>query len=246
MILHVDPNAPWYAKAAADAALAAHVGGGMLGIAAGFVTVAARKGGGLHRGSGAVFFWSLLVAYAVGAAVAPLIKQPGNMVGGSLAIYLLLTGWMTVRRPAGEPGRSPTRAFIGVAIVGALLLPFAAIVAVVPQLLGGVPYSVFLILAVACALAALSDWRVSRHGGLAGPARLRRHLWRMSTAFAMGTGSLFIGQPKVFPPAVRGSPLLILLAVAPLLVMAVWLNRTKTRPPAAKAVPLAPIREALS
>src|SRR5438045_1662075 len=115
MILHLSPDAPWIARAAADTALVAHIGGGMLGIAAGFV-----------------------------------------------------------------------------------------------------------------ALAAPADRRVIRSGGLTGPARIRRHLWRMCLAMFVGTGSLFIGQPKVFPEWLRGSPILWLLAFAPLAAMAFWLTRTRS------------------
>src|SRR5581483_5224408 len=100
------------------------------------------------------------------------IHQPGNVAGGTLAIYLLLTGWMTVRRPAGPPSETRAR----VIRAAGFLVVLAAAVAIAPQALG--VSAAFLALAAACGLAVLSDRRVANAGGLVGPARLRRHLWR--------------------------------------------------------------------
>jgi len=41
----------------------------------------------------------------------------------------------------------------------------------------------------------------------------------------IATGSFFLGQQKVMPHAVRGSPILFVLAFAPLAVMLFWLVR---------------------
>lgn len=182
MILHLSPDAPWIARAAADTALFAHIGGGILGVAAGFVALAARKGQTIHRAAGTAFFAAMLIAYAVGAAVAPLIHQPGNTFGGLMAIYLLVSGRSAARRPArGDDAR-----------------------------------------------------------------RIRRHLWRMCAAMFIGTGSLFLGQPKIFPEGLRGSPILWILAFAPLAAMAFWLIRIRAHRPAHPADPFTPPQEAVS
>src|SRR5262249_60362544 len=65
--LPVDPNAPLLIRAAADAVLWTHIGGGSAGIASGFVAVLARKGGWWHRKAGTVFFGSMLLMAGVGA-----------------------------------------------------------------------------------------------------------------------------------------------------------------------------------
>jgi hypothetical protein len=54
--------------------------------------------------------------------------------------------------------------------------------------------------------------------------RIRRHLWRMCFAFFIATGSFFLGQQRVMPVAVRGSPVLFALAFAPFAVMLFWLT----------------------
>jgi len=247
VILHLAPDAPLVARWAADAALFGHIGGGVAGIGAGYVTVAARKGGPLHRAAGKAFIFAMGVAYAIGAIVAPMIHQPGNSFGGVFAIYLIVTGWIAVRRPAGDVGRIETGAMLAAAASGIVLLAMALLSVVSPRILGGVPWPVFVILAAICALAARADLSAIRQGGLAGAARLRRHIWRMSAAFFFGTGSLFLGQPRVFPPGLRGSLPLIALALAPLAIMAFWLIRHRTPRPSARPVAGAlPAQEALT
>jgi hypothetical protein len=66
----------------------------------------------------------------------------------------------------------------------------------------------------------LLDVRMLAHGGFAGAARTTRHLTRMCLAMFMATSSFFLGQAKLFPPAVRESGVLrvpVLLVVAGLL-----------------------------
>jgi len=249
VILHLSPDAPLVARLAADAALVGHIGGGVAGIAAGYVTVAARKGGPIHRAAGKAFVVAMGVAYAIGAVVAPMIHQPGNSFGGLFAIYLILTGWMTIRRPPSQVGGLERGAMLAAVGSGCILIAMALVSVADAGILGGVPWPVFVILAAICALSARSDLSVIRRGGLSGPPRLRRHIWRMSAAFFFGTGSLFLGQPKVFPPALRFSPPLIALAFAPLVIMAFWLIRYRNPRPAPASRPAArpaPAQEALT
>ena len=55
--------------------------------------------------------------------------------------------------------------------------------------------------------------------GVLGPKRIRRHLWRMCFGLFIATGSFFLGQQQVFPAVLRGSPLLIVLAILPLVFL---------------------------
>ena len=67
--------------------------------------------------------------------------------------------------------------------------------------------------------------------------------YRSEIAKVFATGSFFLGQQKVMPQAVQGSPVLILLAVAPLALMIFWLfyvrrsGRFGTRAPSRRAAP---------
>ena len=78
-------------------------------------------------------------------------------------------------------------------------------------------------------LAAAGDIRMLARGGISGRPRVVRHLWRMCFALFIATGSFFLGQPQVFPPALRGSVYLVVLAVFPLPLMVYWLIRVRFR-----------------
>ena len=89
--------------------------------------------------------------------------------------------------------------------------------------------------------AGIGDWRFIVRGRLSPTQRISRHLWRMCFALFIATGSFFLGQQKVMPLAVRGSPLLIVLALAPFAVMLFWLVRVRFP----KALPGLTLRDAV-
>ena len=62
----------------------------------------------------------------------------------------------------------------------------------------------------------LLDARLLIAGHIEGAQRLVRHLWRMGTGMWIATASLFLGQAKFFPEAMRGSGVL----TVPVLVVA--------------------------
>jgi hypothetical protein len=72
------------------------------------------------------------------------------------------------------------------------------------------------------------DFRVLRHGGIAGVPRLARHLWRMCLGLFIAASSFFLGQQQVMPAFIQGSPLLLVLAFAPLPLLIFWLVRVRT------------------
>ena len=60
-------------------------------------------------------------------------------------------------------------------------------------------------------------------GGICGGQRIARHLWRMLLGLFVASGSFFLGKQADMPAFVRGSPVLIALAFAPLVLMVFWL-----------------------
>ena len=82
-------------------------------------------------------------------------------------------------------------------------------------------------LAGLCLLAGLLDLNAILGRKLTAAQRISRHLWRMCFAFFIATGSFFLGQRDVLPQLVRRSPILFVLAFAPLAVMAWWLVRLR-------------------
>jgi hypothetical protein len=67
-------------------------------------------------------------------------------------------------------------------------------------------------------------------GGISGSARIARHLWRMSAALTIASGSFFLGQQRIMPAYMRGSPWLFVPVFAPLLLMVFWLIRVRLVP----------------
>ena len=226
--LIVDPAAAWYVKDAAEALLVLHIGGGTVGLASGVVALAARKGGRLHSASGRIFMVAMLSMATVGAAVAPFMADPVSTVAGIMTLYLLLSSWLTVKRRPGEIGRAELFAALvplGVAFAGATFMLMAS--KDPSGTVDGQPPSAFYMFVIVGAIAAASDLKLILRRGVAGAERLARHLWRMCTALFVASGSLFLGQPQVFPAAIRHSSLMFLPALAPLLVLIFWMIRVR-------------------
>ena len=234
MILHVPPGSPLLVRDAAAAILALHIGGGVTGAFSGLTALAAPKGGRLHRIAGQVFFGSMLVMAVIGTAVSPFLPNWTNVSMGLFLLYLLATAWMTVRRPAGQIGRFEVVAllFAGAAVAIDVLLGLWAAASPGGRLAGD-PAMAFPLLASFPALSAVMDVGVIRRGGVSGPRRMARHLWRMSVALFIAAGSLFLGQQRLFPHVLRGSPIMFAPEVVILVSMIVWLVRTRPRAPKA-------------
>ena len=87
-----------------DVILLAHIFGGSLAIASGFVAITVPKGAAWHRKSGMAFFYAMLlmatlaVFMAAARGVAPAINVPVGM----LTLWLVTTGVKAVRQP-GPP-----------------------------------------------------------------------------------------------------------------------------------------------
>ena len=226
-ILQLPPGAPWWALAVVIAALALHIGGGSVGIVSGYAAVAVRKGAHLHRLFGTAFFFAMLVMGTMGLALSVWINQLGNIAGGALATYLVATAWLTVKRKAGTTGRLDAVLFLAVLATSGLLFYWGLRASLSPKhsFQGYGPALYYVFGAFATLFAAL-DLKVILRGGVAGAARVARHLWRMCFALFFAAASFFLGQQKVMPAFMHGSPLLFIPAFAPLGFMIYWLART--------------------
>lgn len=210
------------------AALILHIGAGSLAILFGGASLAVRKGGRLHLLFGHLFFLAMLVMTSVAAWLAIMNGQRGNVIAAGFVSYLVVTARMAIRRSDGRAG-----SFEGGLLLAALgLAAFAfwsgvqAAAAPAGQL-DGFPAAIYFVLGSLVALAALLDINMMIRGGLSGRQRLARRVWRMCTALFFATGSFFIGQQKVMPASMHGSPILFALGLAPLPVMLFWLIRVR-------------------
>ena len=93
--------------------------------------------------------------------------------------------------------------------------------------LDGYRSPLYYVFAFIAALFASLDFNVIRQGGISGVQRIARHLWRMCFALFFAAGSFFLGQQKVMPAFMHGSPILLALGLVPLAIMIFWLVRVR-------------------
>ena len=184
----------------------------------------ARKGGPLHARAGTLFFASMLALGVTAAFLEPLRSpEPGSPVGGIMVCYFVATSWVAARRRDGadrqvrdrglrERARHGRADDLGRPERARRRPPAPARYSPLPAVL---------------VVAGLLDLNAILRGKLTPEQRIARHLWRMCFAFFIATGSFFLGQQDVLPEAVRGSPILFVLAFAPFGVMAFWLVRLR-------------------
>jgi uncharacterized membrane protein len=228
MILQVSAGSPWWLVAAANLILFLHIAGGTIGVISGAVALLSRKGGRLHRTAGTIFLVSMLTAATIGAVTSPFLPVPSmpNVAAGMLTLFLVATGWVAIKRKDGRIGRFEKGAFgVALGIVAALVL-----MAMTTGRIGKTPPQAFYIFALVGATAAAGDLRMILRGGISGSARIARHLWRMSVALTIASLSFFLGQQKIMPAFVQGSPWLFVPVIAPLLLMVFWLIRVRFMP----------------
>jgi len=206
-----------------------HVAGGVIALVAGAVAFAARKGGRVHVAAGIAFAASMLVLGVTASIIGPLASPPLSPVGGVMVCYFIATAWMAAHRRSGAPGRLEKIACAIVLVVSAAIIAQGLKVALAaPGQFSGPPGpGALFALGGICLLAGLSDLKFIIRGRLSATQRISRHLWRMSFAFFVATGSFFLGQQDVLPQAVRGSPILFALAFAPFALMIFWLARVR-------------------
>ena len=202
-----------------------HIVAGGVALITGFTALYAAKGGTLHRRSGILFVYAMLIMCAGGflvsavRGVAPAINIPASLVSACLVI----TALTTVRPPSSVTRRLDLGAMVVLWAVGLTSLGFAF-----GGGKGGAAFA-YVLFGVSGVLAGAGDLRVMRSGPRRGAARLARHLWRMCFALFIAALSFFIGQAEVIPEPFRIRPLLAMPVLAVLVTMLYWLWRVRVR-----------------
>jgi len=211
-----------------------HIAAGGLAIILGALALSVKKGGNIHRRSGLLFVYAMLVMGAT-ASLLELRKSPtgGNVFAVFMIAYFVGTALTTVR-PVSSWARRTNIA----ALTVALGLAFLDLVGGVKAFnsprgfLNGAPFFMYFFLATVLILAAAGDVRIMRFGVPQGGPRLARHLWRMCFALFIAAGSFFsirervakiLPQPFTTAP-MRALPILLLFAA-----MFYWLWRVRRR-----------------
>lgn len=218
--------------------LAVHIAGGTLGLVSGAAALSLRKGSRRHAIAGRVFVASMLTMATGATYIAVLKHEPGNIGGGILTFYLILTAWLTARRPDRTTSKFDWVALLIPLALGLLtcLGGFEKIRTPEPPK-DGVPAGMNFFLGSVMLLAAAGDIRMLLRGGVVGTARIARHLWRMCFGLFIATGSFFLGPSNrpvrllstvgLRQPILRtllNQEVLIFLAVLPLLFLVFWLG----------------------
>jgi uncharacterized membrane protein len=208
--------------------LALHIAAGVMGLLSGTAAMVFRKGSRRHGLAGDVFVVSMLTMAACAVWLAILKHQPGNVVGGVFTFYLVATAWMTARRRDGSTSLFDWAALM-IPLLGGTILWISGVELARSHVTAtdGVPVGIRFFMGSVMLLAAAGDLRMMVGGAVTGGRRIVRHLWRMCFGLFIATGSFFLGQQQVFPVFVRGSNVLFLLAILPLVLMIFWLIRVR-------------------
>ena len=203
-----------------------HIAAGMIAIVAGFTALFAKKGSPLHRGAGVAFVWSMVTLTGTALITATWVHpNRGNIVAAAVTLYLVATAYLTVKRDVAA-----ARAwYVGLMLLGLAAGAYAVSLGALAMRIGRVdsyPSGVLFMFAFVVLSAVVLDGRLLRAGHIAGAQRLVRHLWRMGTGLWIATASLFLGQAKIFPDAVRATGALSVPVLVVIGVVLYWLVRT--------------------
>jgi len=210
-----------------------HIVAAALGLVSGAVALSVAKGGMLHRKSGIVFAYAMIVMCASATMAAVVRGQAVNVMAALMTAYLVLTGLRTVRPPATASRRGDVGLMVAALVLGVATMTagFAAIASPDGKVFGYQPFPFFLFGVLGLSGGA-GDVRMLRSGVRRGAPRLSRHLWRMCMALFIAAASFFSIRSRVaaiFPaalatPAARALPVLLVLAA-----MFYWLWRIRSR-----------------
>lgn len=200
-----------------------HILAGVLALVFGYVALFAAKGATLHRKSGLLFVFAMVTLSLTGALVAFLNTSSVSVVAGLLTFYFVTTALLTVRRRFEESHWIDTAAMLfalAVALLG-FKTGFALSNSGRPEM---IPMFIFGVVGL---LAAAGDLRMMRAGGIQGPRRISRHLWRMCFAMWVAAASFFWGPRGRVPEMIYIPALLPIPVLLPIVVMLYWLWRIR-------------------
>ena len=195
-----------------------HITAGLVAIVAGFTALFAKKGSPLHRRAGDVFVVAMITLTGTALYAASFVHpNRGNVVAALVTLYLVTSAFLTVKRDVAA-----ARAwYVALMLLGVAATVRAAWLGMLAMREGAIdhfPAAVFFAFGFVSLAATLLDGRLLIAGHIEGTQRLVRHLWRMGTGMWIATASLFLGQAKFFPDAMRASgvlsvPVLVVAAV---------------------------------
>ncbi len=194
----------------------------MIALIVGYVALFAAKGGRLHKRTGRIFVYAMVVMALGGSFLAAIDPKgsPTNVVAGLVTFYLVLTGMLTARKQ-WRPGRIDAVIAVAAFLFG--LLAFNVFMSGRPD---ASPTFVFAIVAI---LGGIGDVRAIRAGGIQGQRRIARHLWRMCLGMVVAAGSFFLGPRGRVPEIIYVPSLLPIPVLIPVIMMVFWIVRLRVK-----------------
>jgi Na+/proline symporter len=159
-----------------------------------------------------------------GALIAAMSSTSSSVIAGLLTFYFVVTGMLTVRKAP----RSRWIDISGVAV--AVVVGLLAFGAGRDMLARGRPEAIpMFIFGAMAGVGAVGDVRMIRAGGLHGPRRIARHLWRLCFAMWVAAASFFWGPVGRVPDIINIPALLPIPVLFPIAVMVYWLWRIRSK-----------------
>ena len=214
-----------------------HIVAGGLAIILGAIALSVKKGGTIHRRSGILFVYAMVVM-GITASILELLK--GSAATGVIAplMTIYLCRYCAYDRPPAVAMDARDQCY-GAGLRGraGVVLTAGGVNAVnSPGLSGGIPLRMIgvmsLILAAVLLLSAIGDARIMRSGMPRGGRRLARHLWRMCFALFIAAGSFFSIRKRVatiFPYPFTAGPMRALPILLLFGAMFYWLWKVRSR-----------------
>jgi uncharacterized membrane protein len=221
--------------------LLGHICAGTLGLLSGTAAISFRKGSRRHALAGKIFVASMLTMAVAAVYLAIVRHQSNNIGGGILTFYLIGTAWLTARRRDGETSRFDWIVLLIPLTLGILTwMNGLKVVRSGASSQDGVPVGMMFFMGSVMLLAAAGDVRMLVRGGVFGPKRIARHLWRMCFGLFIAAGSFFLGPSnrplrllstvgfgKHLSPALFSTGLYLILSLLPLILLIFWLIRVR-------------------
>jgi len=205
-----------------------HIAAGAVGMLSGAVALYALKGGRLHRKSGMVFVYAMVLMTLTALVMTMLGGGRFSAMQALFTFYLVTTSLLTVRQREPRFRWTNVGAMVLALSVGVYDIMLGLEAAARPKgTLDGIPAAMMFIFAGFALLGALGDLRMMLVRQFERNERIARHLWRMGLALWIAVASFFLGQTRHFPEPLRNMALLAIPVLLVLVLTVYWLLRVR-------------------
>lgn len=205
-----------------------HIAAGAVGMVSGAVALYALKGGKLHRKSGMVFVYAMVLMTLTALIMTMLGGGRFSAMQALFTFYLVTTSLLTVRQREQRFQWPNVGAMLLALSVGSYDIMLGLEAAGRPKgTLDGIPAPMMFIFAGFALLGALGDLRMMLGRQLQRNERIARHLWRMGLALWIAVASFFLGQARLLPEPLRNMAFLAVPVLLVLVTTVYWLLRVR-------------------